>query len=172
MIHFMFKKNILLFILCILTASALKAGEIKFNLPIAAHHTASRDDGGKWNEFFLDDAALGASYKHDTNLGFSVNQSKNSYDDNRSVYVTLDYLPTVYQKGIFKINTGGHVGFATGYDKLSKSGIIPFLGFGLEAEVANVSFETIVTPPYKTAPLTLIFLAKFKLWDSQQGLTY
>lgn len=153
-------------LMMLLSAFSVQASEVKVNLPISAHHMSDRDDGGKWNESFIDDLAFGVSYKHQNGFGLSVTQSINSYGENRSVYSTIDYMPTIYSDSdIFKVNVGGHVGFATGYDELSRSGVIPLVGASTELEIGNVSFMGTVLPSYKSAPVTFIGMARIKLHE-------
>lgn len=161
----MFKK--LTTLLCLMFAAQIShATELKINVPIAAHHTSDRHDGGDWNEFFLDDPAFGVSIKNDDAIGFSVNYAhRNSYGSNSSFYTTLDYQPTVYNGDFFKVNLGVHGGFATGYKELTGSGVIPFIGASSEIELGNFSLMGLVTPPYKDAPTTFIGLARFKAYE-------
>lgn len=149
----MFKKSVL--ILSLLSTPVM-AGEWKLNIPVAAKHFGNRHDGGKWNEQYLDDLAVGASFSANNGVGVSVNTSINSYGANRSVYVTADYLPEIYAGKYANVNLGGHVGFATGYKELSNSGFIPFVGASAEVEFGALSFMATVTPSYKEAPSALI----------------
>jgi hypothetical protein len=162
----MFKKTLLVSIAMLTQVTALHATELKVNVPIAAHHTSDRHDGGDWNEFFLDDPAFGVSIKNDDDIGFSLNYAhRNSYGSNSSIYATVDYQPTVYEGGFFNVNLGIHGGLATGYKEINNSGVIPFLGASTEIELGNFSVMGVVTPPYKDAPVTLIGMARFKAYE-------
>jgi len=158
----MFKK---LLAITFLALTPAVADEIKVNMPFAAHHFGDRHDGGKWNEYFLDDGAIGISYIADNGLGASVNTSINSYGKNRSIYVTADYMPEIWSNGdLFAVNAGGHIGFATNYKELSGSGMIPFVGASIEGEVGNFSLMATLTPSYKDAPSAVIFMARFSVY--------
>jgi hypothetical protein len=147
---------------------AQQAGQIHsflLNVPTAAHHFGTRHDdpNKRFNEFFLDDGALGFSYMHERGFGASINQSINSYGVHRSFYVTADFITDLYHSGKHFINGGAMLGFATGYKELTRSGTIPFVGVIGEYGYGRYSILLSQTPSYEKAPPVAIVTLRYRI---------
>lgn len=155
-----------LFLSFFLTISVTYADEIKINVPFAALHTQSHCGDRACNENLLDDGlTIGVSYTHDY-IGVSYNTvADNSFGTGRSHYFTTDFTPKIYENDSFYIRAGGSIGFATGYNKLVDSDIIPFAGISTEVGIGNFSISAVMTPDYKQAPSSFNLLARYKMYE-------